>query len=170
MADSFGARAALTVGARSFEIFRLDALDGADRLPYSLRILLENLLRTENGVAVPRSFQTPLGTNHAFQGWADRFLITPRDGIQDLYFTLKATIAAFDFIAVYHRFRSDNLSYDFGDEFDLHAIYHLREKVSLNLRSAYYMADANPLNVERNAAQNLDRDKTVFWAFLEFEF
>jgi hypothetical protein len=115
-------------------------------------------------------FQTQLATQHIWQGWADRFLITPRDGIQDWYFTLKSTIAAFDFIAVYHRFRSDHLGYRFGDEVDLHAIYHLREDVSFNLRSAHYMGDANPVNVERNAAQNLDRDRTVFWAFLEFKF
>ena len=48
--DSFGARSTLRVGTREFEIFRLDALARAglpaDRLPYSLRILLENLLRT----------------------------------------------------------------------------------------------------------------------------
>jgi aconitate hydratase len=51
--NSFGARSGLEVGGRSFEIFRLDALpDGASRLPYSLKILLENLLRTEDGHAV----------------------------------------------------------------------------------------------------------------------
>jgi aconitate hydratase len=50
--DSFGARARMEVGGRSFEIFRLDAVDGSDRLPYSLKILLENLLRHEDGVSV----------------------------------------------------------------------------------------------------------------------
>jgi aconitate hydratase len=58
MNDSFGARAKLTAAGRSFEIFRLDALtrNGIDitRLPYSLRILLEDLLRTEDGVTVTR--------------------------------------------------------------------------------------------------------------------
>ncbi|OJX09204.1 MAG: aconitate hydratase 1 [Burkholderiales bacterium 70-64] len=56
--DSFGARSTLRVGRREYEIYRLDALAraGADvsRLPYSLRILLENLLRTEDGVSVTR--------------------------------------------------------------------------------------------------------------------
>jgi aconitate hydratase len=58
MTDSFGARSTLRVGARSFEIFRLNALtlSGMDvsRLPYSLRILLEGLLRAEDGVTVTR--------------------------------------------------------------------------------------------------------------------
>ncbi len=51
MTDSFGARATLGVSGRDYEIFRLDAVkEGhADRLPYSLKILLENLLRHEDG-------------------------------------------------------------------------------------------------------------------------
>lgn len=54
--NSFGARATLDVGGKSYRIWRLDALKdhGLDpgRLPYGLKILLENLLRTEDGVAV----------------------------------------------------------------------------------------------------------------------
>ena len=45
--DSFSARADLTVGDHSYEIFRLDAVPGSDRLPFSLKVLLENLLRHE---------------------------------------------------------------------------------------------------------------------------
>src|SRR5580765_7850663 len=53
MADSFGARGTLDVGGRSYNIARLSALgDRVDRLPFSLRILLENLLRNEDGVSV----------------------------------------------------------------------------------------------------------------------
>jgi aconitate hydratase len=47
--DSFGAKDHLEVGDRTYEIFRLDAVDGADRLPFSLKVLLENLLRNEDG-------------------------------------------------------------------------------------------------------------------------
>jgi aconitate hydratase len=58
MTDSFGARSTLKTGGRTFEIFRLNALSDAgievQRLPYSLRILLENLLRTEDEVTVTR--------------------------------------------------------------------------------------------------------------------
>jgi len=56
MTDSFGARSALEVGGDNYEIFRLDAVkDGhVDRLPYSLKILLENLLRHEDGRDVTR--------------------------------------------------------------------------------------------------------------------
>jgi len=56
MKDSFGARSTLAVGSDNFEIFRLDAVTEGhvDRLPYSLKILLENLLRHEDGRDVTR--------------------------------------------------------------------------------------------------------------------
>jgi aconitate hydratase len=53
--DSFGARSTLEVGGRSYEIFRLDAVAGkfdVSRLPYSIKVLLENVLRLEDGVSV----------------------------------------------------------------------------------------------------------------------
>ena len=50
--DSFGSKATLSVEGRDYTIFRLDAVDGSERLPYSLKILLENLLRTEDGVNI----------------------------------------------------------------------------------------------------------------------
>jgi len=53
--DTFGARSTLTVGDASHEIYRLDALQSrydVERLPYTLRILLENVLRREDGDTV----------------------------------------------------------------------------------------------------------------------
>jgi aconitate hydratase len=54
--DSFGAKSALDVGDRSYEIYRLDAVTGdgldVDSLPFSLKVLLENLLRTEDGADI----------------------------------------------------------------------------------------------------------------------
>src|ERR1039458_9674887 len=51
-ANSFGSRAALKVADEQYEIYRLDAVDGSDSLPFSLKILLENLLRNEDGVNI----------------------------------------------------------------------------------------------------------------------
>ncbi|SEG08409.1 aconitase [Actinacidiphila yanglinensis] len=51
-ANSFDARSSLQVGDESYEIFRLDKVDGSARLPYSLKVLLENLLRTEDGANI----------------------------------------------------------------------------------------------------------------------
>jgi aconitate hydratase len=50
--NSFGARARFSVGGTDYEIFRLDSLERAARLPFSLKVLLENLLRNEDGVSV----------------------------------------------------------------------------------------------------------------------
>jgi aconitate hydratase len=50
--DSFGARQTLSVDGTDYEIFATDAVEGAERLPYSLKVLLENLLRTEDGADV----------------------------------------------------------------------------------------------------------------------
>ncbi len=51
-ANSFGSLDKLQVGDKSYDIYRLDAVEGAARLPYSLKVLLENLLRTEDGANV----------------------------------------------------------------------------------------------------------------------
>ena len=50
--NSFGARDTLTVGEDSYEIYRLDAVPGTGKLPYSLKVLAENLLRTEDGANI----------------------------------------------------------------------------------------------------------------------
>ena len=59
--DSFGARSTLDIGGASHTIYRLDAVTGAARLPYSLKILLENLLRNEDGQDVTRETIEQLG-------------------------------------------------------------------------------------------------------------
>ncbi|MCX6473058.1 aconitase family protein, partial [Rhodococcus sp. (in: high G+C Gram-positive bacteria)] len=50
--DSFGAKGTLEVGENSYEIFRLSAVPGTEKLPYSLKVLAENLLRTEDGANI----------------------------------------------------------------------------------------------------------------------
>ncbi|OBJ28828.1 MULTISPECIES: aconitate hydratase AcnA [Mycolicibacter] len=52
--NSFGARATLTVGDQDYEIYRLDAVPGTEKLPYSLKVLAENLLRTEDGANITK--------------------------------------------------------------------------------------------------------------------
>jgi aconitate hydratase len=51
-ANSFGSRATLEAGGATHEIYRLDAVPGSETLPYSLKVLLENLLRNEDGVNI----------------------------------------------------------------------------------------------------------------------
>ncbi|NKY85145.1 aconitate hydratase [Nocardia veterana] len=50
--DTFGAKGTLEVGSNSYEIFRLSAVPGTEKLPYALKVLAENLLRTEDGANI----------------------------------------------------------------------------------------------------------------------
>ncbi|MGW4489561.1 aconitate hydratase AcnA [Amycolatopsis sp. NPDC004368] len=60
--DSFGAKDTLKVGDNSYEVFRLNKVEGSERLPYSLKILLENLLRTEDGANITADHIRALGS------------------------------------------------------------------------------------------------------------
>ncbi|ROS62279.1 aconitate hydratase [Frigoribacterium sp. PhB160] len=50
--NSFSSKDVLTVGGTDYEVYRIDAVDGSQKLPFSLKVLLENLLRTEDGANV----------------------------------------------------------------------------------------------------------------------
>jgi aconitate hydratase len=60
--DSFGAKSTLTVGSTDYEIFRIDTVAGYEKLPFSLKVLLENLLRTEDGANVTKQQIEALGS------------------------------------------------------------------------------------------------------------
>lgn len=60
--NSFGAKDTLRVGDESYEIFRLDTVPGHEKLPFSLKVLLENLLRTEDGANVTKEQIEALGS------------------------------------------------------------------------------------------------------------
>jgi len=59
---SFGAKSTLTVGSKDYTIFRIDTVDGYKRLPFSLKVLLENLLRTEDGANITADHIRALGS------------------------------------------------------------------------------------------------------------
>jgi aconitate hydratase len=63
--DSFGAKGTLTVGSTDYEIFRIETVEGYERLPFSLKVLLENLLRTEDGANVTKEQIQALGSWNA---------------------------------------------------------------------------------------------------------
>src|SRR5690606_30349549 len=60
--NSFGAKSTLTVGSTDYEIFRVDTVAGHEKLPFSLKVLLENLLRTEDGANVTKAQIGALGS------------------------------------------------------------------------------------------------------------
>ena len=59
--NSFNARRILDVDGQSYEIYDITKVDGSDNLPYSLKVLLENLLRTEDGANITAEQITELG-------------------------------------------------------------------------------------------------------------
>lgn len=91
------------------------------------------------------SFQTPLGTNFKFQGWADKLLTTPGNGVRDLYGGVSygwKKVGKIDTItlqAAYHRFDSDLASQHYGDEINLLATAKYK-KYTLAVRYAHYDA------------------------------
>jgi hypothetical protein len=87
---------------------------------YSLGVGLETL--EGNGT---KGFTTPLATLHKFQGWVDKFLTTPPEGIEDRYanagMTLKGVgmLETLSLLAVYHDYSAERVSLDYGTEFNL---------------------------------------------------
>ncbi|NQX10166.1 aconitate hydratase AcnA [Microbacteriaceae bacterium VKM Ac-2855] len=59
--DSFGSKDVLSVGGTDYEVFRIDKVPGYEKLPFSLKVLLENLLRTEDGANVTKAQIDALG-------------------------------------------------------------------------------------------------------------
>ncbi|MGG7449595.1 aconitate hydratase [Plantibacter auratus] len=59
--NSFGAKDTLTVGTTDYEIYRIDTVEGHEKLPFSLKVLLENLLRTEDGANITEAHIRAIG-------------------------------------------------------------------------------------------------------------
>ena len=76
--NSFGARDTLKVGDNSYQIYRLDAVPNTEKLPYSLKVLAENLLRNEDGATSPKTTSRPSRTGIPRQNPALRSSTRPR--------------------------------------------------------------------------------------------
>jgi hypothetical protein len=87
------------------------------------------------------AFQTPLATLHAFNGWADKFLVTPDTGLVDLYGSLGTQAGACAFQLAWHDFQSDSDSLDYGTELDASLTWSASKKLTLGLKLAAYEAD-----------------------------
>jgi len=87
------------------------------------------------------SFKTPLGTNHAFQGWADIYLGTPAQGLEDMYFSVVGKVLGAKVVAVYHDFETDKGGLDAGSEFDILAQKTFKKHYTVGMKYADYNAD-----------------------------
>ncbi|NOU24145.1 MAG: alginate export family protein [Methylotenera sp.] len=141
---------------------------------WSIRIDHE-VLSSNNG---KYAFQTPLGTNHLFQGWADHFLATPRQGMEDTFVTFAGSIEKAKLYAEYHVFKSDEkfatlngkFSDNYGSEFDASVFYPFTANISGRLEYAKFMEDDvyGTTKASTNAARK--GDKEVIWATAMYTF
>lgn len=96
------------------------------------------------------AFTTPLGTNHAFQGWADRFLNTPATGLRDINATLATKVVGTKLMFVYHKFQDDTSRIDYADEYDFLVTKKFGKHYSLLAKYAYYDGDKNAPGAFKN--------------------
>ncbi len=86
-------------------------------------------------------FQTPLAALHKFNGWADQFSTTPRDGLEDLYLSAATRVGPVSLAAIYHDFKAEDSSADYGTEWDFAATWTLNEQFSVAGHYARFDAD-----------------------------
>ncbi len=133
---------------------------GLKRGPFTAILALERL--DGNGA---QAFQTPLATLHAFQGWADVFLTTPKDGLRDVSATASYAVAhppvgrSSVLTASWRGFHDADGSARYGSEFDLSARLVLDSHWAVELKSAHFDGAAPTFP---------DRDKV--WAALDYRF
>ncbi len=112
---------------------------GLARGPATLRLGLESL--GGDATRPDRSFQTPLATLHAFQGWADKLLTTPSQGLEDRYVTLEATFHGTQALVSWHDFRAEAIDRRFGHEWNLSVSRKIGTRYELLGKFADYTAD-----------------------------
>jgi hypothetical protein len=116
---------------------RFNVMGGFSAYNFSFQGAMEQL----NGHGVNQTFNTPLGTNHAFQGWADLFLTTPKDGIRDVFGTVTGKFFDNDSLevsGVFHAFSDDTGKINYGKEWDFQALQKFGKHYSVLAKYAYF--------------------------------
>ncbi|HVU36498.1 MAG TPA: alginate export family protein [Opitutaceae bacterium] len=128
---------------------------GAAMAPFTFNAGYE-VLGSDHG---RKGFATPLATLHAFNGWADLFLTTPAAGLRDSYGSVGVALpGGFPVTVVYHRYRSDFGSHDYGNEWDAVITHKIGKSWTVLAKCARY--DGKP--------PFFDTDK--FWLQTEYAF
>ena len=86
-------------------------------------------------------FRTPLATLHGFNGWTDKFLGTPANGLVDFYLRLDHNLDTWNWTVRWHQFRSAVGSMDYGSEIDAMAVWNTPWKQDFGIKLAQYDAD-----------------------------
>ncbi len=106
------------------------------------------VLGSDNGTF---AFRTPLATGHKFNGWADKFLSTPADGLEDFYIDLTYKVknleGNWDVLnglsakIQYHNFSAEDGGMDYGDEWGIFLKKPINNYVTTSIKYAHYIAD-----------------------------
>ncbi len=109
----------------------------------AFNVTVQGAMEQLNGYGLNKTFDTPLGTNHAFQGWADLFLNTPANGIRDVFGTAHVLLDRGNLVltGVFHDFSDDTGGIHYGDEWDFQALWKFGKHYSLLAKYANYNAD-----------------------------
>lgn len=124
------------------------------------------------GAVGGKSFQTPLATLHAFNGWADLFAgATPSQGLKDAYISAGTKLAGINLGAVYHDYRADKTtatlsSNQLGNEWNLIGTYAFNKNTTVGVKYADYKAKGTAATTF--GAGNVNTQKTWLWG--EFKF
>ena len=129
-------------------------MGGASHRGYGLRVGWERL----GGNPMDGRFQTPLATLHAFNGWADKFLSTPANGLEDLYVRAEGPVGPLSALLVYHDFRPATGGGKYGTELDAQATFRAAWGQLFGVKAAVY------------DAKDFSSDATKFWAFTQWSF
>jgi Alginate export len=138
-------------GKTPYEAHRFNVMGGFS----AYNVMFQGAIEQLNGYGANKHFDTPLGTNHAFQGWADLFLVTPNNGIRDVFGTVMVPFQRGDLVATvtYHSYSDDTGQLDYGDEWNFQLVQKFGKHYSLLAKYAYYNGGADA--AYRNAATGL---------------
>lgn len=119
-----------------YQADRINLMGGLSAFHLTVSGAVEQL----NGFGNGTTFQTPLGTNHAFQGWADLFLVTPANGIRDVFATAsyQAMNDSLIVTGVYHDFADDTGAIRYGKEWDFSILKKFGKHYSLLAKYANF--------------------------------
>ncbi|MEM8548385.1 MAG: hypothetical protein AAGF46_09515 [Pseudomonadota bacterium] len=94
-------------------------------------------------------FATPLATAHAFNGWADLFLATPADGLDDRFISVGGKVAKFKTLLRYHTYSADAGGRDYGTEIEGIATRKFSNGINLGLKFASYASDGFGVDTDK---------------------
>ncbi len=127
----------------------------------------QEVLGSHNGASV----QTPLSTLFAFNGWADKFLVTPTSGLKDSYIKYRNNAYGIVLGGDWHDFKSDVGGSKYGRELDLIAEKQIDKMFAVGARAARFKADSNGTTATTITTGGVVfTDTNKMWVYGSFKF